>query len=99
MIILVDYKSTSRANACSAKTNVGGFDCFVARYDGTGNTLSAARYGGANDETAFAITANSAGDFFVSGSFNSASLVLGTISLSNSGNNDLFFAKYSSNGN
>ncbi len=91
-----EFASSSMATFSPALVNAGGSDIFLARYDGAGNILSASRYGGSNDEFAFAMTSNTSGELFISGSFNSSALVLGSASLSNSGNKDIFFAKFNS---
>ena len=95
----VDFDpSTSTANLVSN----GNIDVFLAKYDSNGNYLWAKKIGGRNAETNPDIVIDYAGNICISGIFKdtvdfdpSASVY----NLVSSGLNDVFFAKYDSNGN
>jgi hypothetical protein len=82
-------------------TNQGYADCFIVKYDGSGNVLWAKSTGGAYDDAGMSASVSSAGDVYVSGRFASTTLTFGTTILTNvaAGANDLFVAKLDGSGN
>jgi hypothetical protein len=83
--------------------NAGGVDLFIAKFDGNGNVIWAKRDGGPYDDWAFSVNADASGNLFVTGIFSSPTISFGSTILTNadpSGHtNDIFIAKYNSNGN
>jgi hypothetical protein len=73
-------------------------DVFLAKYNPAGQMLWARQIGGTNDDDAWGITMDPQGNVYFSGSFKAAMTVDG-ISLSNSGDKDIFVVKYRPNGN
>jgi hypothetical protein len=80
-------------------TNTGAMDIFIAKYDIAGNLVWAKSATGSSFEKANAVSADDLGNVFITGSFSSATITFGNISLSNSGANDFFIAKYDAAGN
>ncbi len=75
-------------------TSAGGIDIFVAKYDSAGNVVWAQSAGGTSaSEWGVDVSANAAGDAYVTG-FYSGTASFGPFVLSSSGSNDLFVAKY-----
>jgi hypothetical protein len=74
-------------------------DMFVAKYDSSGNVIWAHGNGGSGDDYARGITTDPEGSTYITGSFNSPSLIFGADTLFSSGSNDIFILKYSSVGN
>jgi hypothetical protein len=83
-------------------TNAGGWDIFVAKYDSLGNVLWAKREGRGGYDDSKSIVLDSDGNCYITGTFTSASTIIGTDTLMNAGtgsSTDMFIAKYDSNGN
>jgi hypothetical protein len=76
-------------------------DCFVVKYDAGGNVLWARGFGGNANDIAMATAADAAGNIYVSGYFLSSNALQFTAndSLTQSGSNSLFLAKYDASGN
>jgi hypothetical protein len=70
----------------------GGAQVFIAKYDTDGNPVWATGAGGAGNDVGYGIAVSN-GSAIVTGGFGSASMALGSHTLSNSGNGDLFVAK------
>ncbi|MGD0710352.1 MAG: T9SS type A sorting domain-containing protein [Bacteroidales bacterium] len=83
--------------------NAGYEDIVLAKYDSSGNVLWAKSEGGANDDAAYSVTTDASGNAYLTGSFRSATLAIGTSVLMNSdttnSTEDIFLAKYNANGN
>jgi hypothetical protein len=75
-------------------SNSGQEDGFVAIADADGSYLWATRFGGSNNEVVTDVAANSSGDIIAVGNFRSLFLPVGTTTLSNTGESDVFVAKY-----
>jgi len=78
--------------------SVGERDIFIAKYDPSGNLLWAERAGGASDDIALSIAIDINDDILVSGYFAGTALFGGT-ELQSNGDDDIFVAKYDSDGN
>lgn len=80
-----------------------GSDFFVVKYDSSGNAQWVRGGGGSQPDVCRGISADPSGNVFISGFFQSSSILIGTTSLSNSsstfGFSDIFVAKYDSSGN
>lgn len=87
-------------------TNVGGYDVFVTKYDGSGSVIWATSAGGIYDDAGNSITIDANGNSYITGSFDSPNIVFGSTTLTNAGttgtsdyNSDILIAKYDSSGN
>ncbi len=79
--------------------NTGNYDFFIAKYDPNGNVLWAKGATGTGREVAYSVAADSSGNVYVAGRFESTSLTFGATTLTNQGNNDIFVVGYDENGN
>ena len=88
--------TSTLVNADSAFT-----DMFIAKFDSSGNFLWAKSAGGSLREFSESVTVDYAGNVYVSGSFESATLSFDAVTLTNiySGSEDIFIVKYDANGN
>jgi hypothetical protein len=90
------YYSSSITFGTFTLINPGTYDIFILKYDASGNALwlksEGINYGGD-------ICTDANGNLFVTGSFDSPTMVLGNTTLTNSGNLDMFIVKYDSSGN
>ncbi|MBI3510187.1 MAG: T9SS type A sorting domain-containing protein [Bacteroidetes bacterium] len=81
-------------------TNAGSYDIFIAKYDANGNVLWANGAGGTGDDEGYSLCADANSNVFLTGYFQSNSIVFGTNTLTNPGvSNDAFLVKYDPNGN
>lgn len=92
------YNSATVPSFSPALSNAGGFDVFFAKYDAAGNNVLSGRVGASGDESAFAIATGAAGQFFVSGNYQSSTLQFGSTALTNGSGSDMFFAKFAASG-
>jgi hypothetical protein len=80
-------------------------DVFVAKYDPLGNVLWATSAGGTGDENGKSITVDASGNIYVTGSFKSYTMTIGSTSLINNNTTsmfsarDIFVIKYDPSGN
>jgi len=76
-------------------------DMFVAKYDSSGNAIWAKSAGGTMSDLAYGISADANGNAFVTGVFQSDTLIFGNDTLMNAGSGyfDFFITKYDSTGN
>ena len=82
-------------------STTGNADIFIAKYDATGTVLWAKKAGGNNLEHATSIKTDKEGNSYVCGFYESASLLIGTSTLTNfgvAGNANAFICKYSAAG-
>lgn len=80
--------------------NSGGEDLFLAKYDNKGKCIWAKNAIGAGNDEIRGLKTTSAGYSYVTGYFESSIINFGNgITLTNSGNKDIFLAKYDANGN
>ncbi len=84
-------------------TNAGGAtytqDIFVAKYDSNGNEIWAKSAGNIGNDWATSISIDGFGNLYVSGGYTSATLTIGSTTLTNAGSYDFFIAKYNNLGN
>jgi Beta-propeller repeat len=76
-------------------------DIFILKYDADGNLLWTRKCGGTNYESVKDIATDSNGNLYVTGYFQSPTMTLGTTTLANSSNSNLFnifLAKYNPSG-
>ncbi|MFI5163731.1 MAG: T9SS type A sorting domain-containing protein [Bacteroidia bacterium] len=77
----------------------GDEDIFIAKYDGNGNVLWAKSAGGTDSDEGYSVSTDSGNNVFITGYFRSPSICFGSDTLINTGREDVFIAKYNSNGN
>lgn len=78
----------------------GGADIFVLKFDTTGNPQWVKGAGGANADWGYGIATNQCGNIYVTGSFASASITIGsTLTNATPGSNDIFVAQFDGSGN
>lgn len=82
-------------------TNGGTDDIFLAKYDATGNVLWVKSAGGIYADYGSSVSTDANGNVFLTGSFQSPTIIFGstTINYTNTGNYNVFLAKYDANGN
>ena len=88
----ITFGSVTLTNSTSSSS-----DLFIVKYDTNGNVLWAKSAQGAISRCS--ITVDLSGNAFVTGTFRSPTLVIGSTTLTNSGNSRIFLAKYDTNGN
>src|SRR6267378_3925020 len=93
------FKSPAITFGRSTLTNNGGDDIFVAKFDGNGNVIWAKSAGGADDEDGQGIAVDRLGNSYITGFFYSSQLTIGSTTLTCSGSDDIFIAKYDAGGN
>jgi hypothetical protein len=83
-------------------TSVGGSDIFFAKYDNNGNYQWAKSIGSTGYDGGNSITTDASGDIYITGNFRGTADFepgVGSQNLTSIGFDDIFFAKYDSNGN
>ncbi|MBL4753048.1 MAG: SBBP repeat-containing protein [Flavobacteriales bacterium] len=80
-------------------SNAGSSDIFIVKYNTNGNVIWAQSIMGSAWDHGRSISTDSNGNIFVTGSFGSPTLTVGSTSLVNTGVLDLFIVKYDSGGN
>jgi len=79
--------------------NAGILDIYIAKYDANGTLIWAKRFGGNQSDIAYSVCTDLNGDILVTGIFRSPSIVFGTYTLTNAGSENIFLAKFDTNGN
>ena len=80
-------------------TTAGYSDLFLAKLDPSGTILWAKKGGGNNNDISNSISSDPTGNIFIGGSFSSTTLTFGTSSVTKTGNQDAFIARFDMNGN
>jgi len=80
-------------------TNSGTVNIFLTKYDSNGNIIWAQNSIGATNNYSFSVSTDANGNIYIGGYYNSPSLSFGAITLTNTGDYDVFLVKYNSNGN
>jgi hypothetical protein len=93
------FDSPTISFGATTLTNAGMTDILISSYDASGNVLWAKREGGSGVDYGGSLASDDSGNFFLSGSFSSSSMTLGSTTLTTAGLSDLFIAKYSPSGN
>ena len=71
---------------------------FIAKYSESGKLQWAESVGGSDDEEGSAITTDNNDNIFITGRFQSTSFTVDSTTMDNKGSNDIFIAKYSTDG-
>jgi len=90
----IDFGGGALTNA-----NAGGADIFLARFDSNGNHKWSKRFGGIGWDEGNSISVDSSGNVYITGYFWSSTIDFGGGALTNAGNDDIFLARFDSNGN
>jgi len=80
----------------------GAFDIFLAKYSGSGDLVWLKSAGSSQNDVSYGLAIDTFGNIYVTGYFTSSATfgeAGNTTTLSSSGNNDIFLAKYDSDGN
>ena len=84
-------------------TNAGSNDMFIAKYSPSGKVLWLKGAGGADEDRAYSVSADTLGNIYVGGYFKSSSITFGAFTLiaknPGSGNVNMFIVKYDNQGN
>ncbi len=91
----ITFGSTTLTNNNSNITE----DFFLVKYDPSGNVIWAVRAGGSVDDVALDVACDDTGNIYVSGLFNSPTLILGPDTLINQAFTDIFVVKFGPAGN
>jgi hypothetical protein len=95
------FESPSITFGTTTLTNNGFYDLFLVKYDPSGNVLWATSSGGNSSDYANCVSIDAAGNTYVTGNFQSPSIIFGSTTLTNAGVNtsDIFLVKYDPLGN
>ncbi len=91
------FESSATFGTLPAISSSGSFDVFIAKYDTNGNAIWVKKGGGTGWEYGNGIAIDNRGNCIITGSF-LGSATFGTTTLTSSGSNDAFVAKYNGNG-
>jgi hypothetical protein len=80
-------------------TNAGQDDIYLAKYKADGNVLWAKSVGETGYDWANSVVVDISGNPYITGGFNSSTITFGSYTLTNTGNTDMFLAKYNTTGN
>ena len=80
-------------------TCAGQYDMFLVKYSSTGVVLWATSAGGNYNDQGWSVATDATGNAYVTGYFNSPTMIFGSDTLFNTGGWNMFLAKYSSTGN
>jgi hypothetical protein len=94
-----DFVSPSMIFGTYTITNTGSCPVYLAKYDPGGNVLWVKSAGGTSYDFCNFVTVDNGGNPIITGDFSSPTMVFGTTTLTNNGNNDAYVAKYDPQGN
>jgi len=80
-------------------TNTGFSNVFLAKYDSSGHVIWVTRSMGTDRDEGMYVAADSSGNVYLTGTYESPIITFGSYPLFNAGNADAFLAKYDSSGN
>ena len=80
-------------------TNTGGYDMFIVKYDSSGNSLWAKSVGNASYVEANSVAVDKNGNTSIVGWFNNPTMTIGSTTLTNTGNRNMFIVEYDASGN
>ncbi|MDP4267266.1 MAG: SBBP repeat-containing protein [Bacteroidota bacterium] len=99
-IYIAGYFSSSTISFGNIKlTNTGMEDIFLAKYDAKGNVIWATSIGGTKNDEAKSVAVDATGNIYITGIFSSPTITLGSTTMTNAGENDIFLVKYDISGN
>jgi hypothetical protein len=93
--VLGDYNSGTLSTY--TLTNAGAFDIFLGKYDGvSGNLLAVKTIGGSLNESGNSLAVDASGNLYLAGTYESVSLNLGSVTLTNASSRDMMMLKMNS---
>lgn len=92
------FASASLTFGLPTLTNSGNTDLYIVKYDPDGTALWARSATGSGFDYAYSVAADNAGNSYLTGNFNGATLTFGANVLTKAANIDIFVVKYSSAG-
>ena len=98
VFIIGKYSSSPITFGTTTLTNSGGRDIFIVKYNPEGTVLWARSIGGTEDEEGRSVSADASGSIYITGIFRSSTLTFGTITIAQTSAQNIFMAKYSSDG-
>ena len=93
------FVEDAKFNETTTLTSYGFRDAFIAQYNSSGELLWANKIGGEFTDQGFGISTDVTGNIFVSGSFNTTAIFDATNTLTTSGVDNGYIAKYNPSGN
>jgi ribosomal protein S11 len=99
IIVAGEFYSPTITFGSITLTSIASDDIFIVKYDPAGNVIWAKSAGGIGSESGTGISTDMNGDVLVTGSFDSPTIAFDSYTVNNSGNDDIFVAKYDSSGN
>lgn len=91
------YGSSSVAfGTITVYNSPGSNEIFLVNYDANGNAMWVKTAGGSQSDYSYNIAKDAFGNYYISGSFMSNDLTIGTTTLNHAGNGDIFIAKLGS---
>lgn len=97
--VVGNFISSTMVCGTTTLTNSAFGDLFIVKLDVTGNFVWAKNFGDGGNTVATAVTVDATGNIHIAGFYNSATLTIGTYTLTTFGNDDAFVAKLDANGN
>lgn len=98
-IVTGTFESSGVAFGTTNLTNTSHANLFIAKYDPNGNVIWAKTTGGTSLLEISGIATDGLSNIFISGYYRYNSLIFGTTTFGNGGNDDIFIAKYDASGN
>jgi len=101
VIVVGDFSGSATFGTATNLTSAGAVDIFIAKYNPSGTLIWAKRAGGTVNDRATAVTTDSNGNIYLTGSFGGTANFDGTNITATGGafDTDIFVAKYNSTGN
>jgi hypothetical protein len=96
--VVGDFVSPTLAFGTFTLINTGVCPLYLAKYDGNGNVLWVQMAGGTSYDYCNWVTVDAGGGVIITGDYSSPTIVFGTNTLTNNGNNDAYIVKYNSGG-
>jgi hypothetical protein len=93
------YDTASITFGATTLSNAGQGDMYIVKYDAAGNVIWAQSAGGASFDAGSSVRCDDAGNVYVTGYFQSATIDFGGNILTNAGLRDFFIVKYDGAGN
>jgi Secretion system C-terminal sorting domain/Beta-propeller repeat len=93
------FSSATMSVGSFVLTNNGGTDIFLVKYDNVGNELWVQSGGGSAFDAGVSVSVDSSGNSYLTGNFQSNTIVFGLDTLVCGGNGDIFIVKYDFMGN
>lgn len=98
--LIGSFSSSTMVVGGTTLTNAGSSssDIFLIKYDSAGTVEWAKSYGTSNSDEGRYVAVDDSGNVYITGHFNGASLTMGSFTLTNNGNDDIFIAKLNPSG-